>query len=69
MDYGPTGHLFGDLRQIRRAKRHLLWRVFSAYQASDAVHLWRTWGVTLGVQGVVACGGMWRLPGGGSVRS
>jgi hypothetical protein len=35
----------------------------------EDVHPLRTWGVTLGVQGVVACGWMWRMPGGGSVRS
>jgi hypothetical protein len=35
----------------------------------EDVHPLRTWGVTLGVQGVVACGWMWWMPGGGSVRS
>jgi hypothetical protein len=33
------------------------------------VHPWMTWGVTSGCTGVVACGWMWRLLGGGSVRS
>jgi hypothetical protein len=35
----------------------------------DGVHPWMTWGVASGCTGVVACGWMWRLPGGGSVRS
>jgi hypothetical protein len=35
----------------------------------DGVHPWMTWVSSLGVPGVVACGWMWRLLGGGSVRS
>jgi hypothetical protein len=49
-------------RLERPAKRHLLWRVFSAYQASDAVHQWRTLGVTLGVQGLSPVGGCGGCP-------
>jgi hypothetical protein len=35
----------------RTATLHPLWRRLSAYQASDAVHLWRTWGVISGCTG------------------
>jgi len=37
--------------------------------SSRAVHPWMTWGVAYGCTGVVACGWMWRMPGGGSVSA
>ena len=62
----------GRLRVERRANgdaSSVMAGGLRAYQASDAVHLWRTWGVVSRCMGVVACGGMWRLLGGGSVGS
>jgi hypothetical protein len=66
----------------RTAKLHPLWRArrgtcswlpvtigMGGGRPGEVVHLWMTFGCRLWVYGVVACGWMWRMLGGGSVRS
>ena len=60
--------LVGCLRISTRSRSPVVLRL-GGKSVEEDVHPLRTWGVTLGVQGVVACGWMWWMPGGGSVRS
>jgi hypothetical protein len=64
--------LFGDFGSSveRTAKLHPLWRGACVPIRRQTQYVRGGHGVSpLDVSGVVACGGMWRLPGGGSVRS